>query len=231
LLISGTFALLPPNPRILKINTSQQVDRLQAEQSNHGQLISSSLQATQDLSQTILKQMDQSARWQAKVIDAIHGDHRYHNHIWDVEAFLVSTEDQFYRGYAERFRNNLLVRLQYIDMERRSEGVSDAHDETFRWVFSRLSVENQKWSNFIHFLESDQGLYWITGKPSAGKSTLMKFLHKSCETAHHLQTWASGKTLHMSDFYFWCSGGSEIHMTQKGFYGLYYTRLCEPFLT
>jgi NACHT domain len=194
---------------------SEQVNRLRADQSSHGQLISSSLQATQDLSQTILKQIDQSASWQARVLDAIHSD-RHSKQLWNVEALPINKQDQFYIGYAERFRTELLTRLRYVDMETRSHRVSDAYDKTFEWIYSTLSISTQKWSNFIHFLRSDQGLYWITGKPGSGKSTLMKFIIKDERTEEYLRAWASGKRIYISGFYFWCSGGNEIQMTQEG---------------
>ncbi|KAE9362558.1 hypothetical protein N431DRAFT_145544 [Stipitochalara longipes BDJ] len=193
-----------------------QVGRLREEQTNHGQLISGSLQATQDLSQAILKQMDKNSRWQASVINAIHSSKAYGNRPWDVEALPISNHEHIYREYAERFYTEQLVRLQYFDMETRSEGVSIAYGETFEWIFSPPSAANQLWSNFVHFLESEEGLYWITGKPGCGKSTLMKFIIEDKRTKEHLQAWASGKELYISGFYFWCSGGNEIQMTQEG---------------
>lgn len=75
--------------------------------------------------------MNQSARWQAKVIGAIHASNMDSKRIWDVNGPPVEPQDQFYRGHAAWFRTALLVHLQYVEMESRSESVSDAHDETF----------------------------------------------------------------------------------------------------
>ncbi|CZR65525.1 uncharacterized protein PAC_15425 [Phialocephala subalpina] len=203
----------------LLINASvrEQVTRLQADHSSQGQLICTSLQATQDLSQAVLKQTDQNAKWQAKVIEAINrSSYRLGKRIWDVGASPVNTRDQLYGGYAEQFRSELLASLHYIEMESRSENVSEAYEETFQWIFSPYSAANQKWSNFVQFLKSDQGLYWITGKPGSGKSTLMKYIKNDHRTAAHLNKWAGGKKLYLAGFYFWCAGDSEIQMTQEG---------------
>jgi NACHT domain len=83
-------------------------------------------------------------------------------------------------------------------------------------IFSPSPAGDQKWSNFAQFLESDQGIYWITGKPGSGKSTLMKFIKNNQRTAAHLSRWAEHKELYLSGFYFWCSGGNEIQMTLEG---------------
>jgi hypothetical protein len=161
--------------------------------------------------------MDQNARWQASLLEAMHrSSDRYDKRVWDGNALRVSTYDQFYRGYAEHFRHELLVHLHHIEMKSRSESVSDASDETFQWIFSPLSAADQKWSNFVQFLESDQGLYWITGKPGSGKSTLMKFIINDQRTAAHLSKWAGCKELYLTGFYFWCSGGNEIQTTLEG---------------
>lgn len=76
--------------------------------------------------------MNQNARWQAKVIKAIlrSGD-RYDSRVWDANPAPVSTHDHFYRGYAEHFRTELQAHIHYIEMESRSESVSETYDKTF----------------------------------------------------------------------------------------------------
>jgi hypothetical protein len=44
----------------------------------------------------------------------------------------------------------------------------------------------------------------------------MKLIKHDQRTAGFLSTWAGSKKLYMSGFYFWCSGGNEIQMTQEG---------------
>ncbi|KAE9378243.1 hypothetical protein N431DRAFT_452364 [Stipitochalara longipes BDJ] len=206
----------------IHINASvrEQVARLQADQSSHGQLISTSLQATQDLSQKILKQMQQNAKWQAQVIEAIHRSSiNSEQRTRDAESGdfkWITTHDHFFSGYGERFGREVLARLHYIEMESRAESVAEAYDETFQWIFSPAQTTDQKWSNFTQFLESDQSLYWVTGKPGSGKSTLMKLIKNDRRTAPYLKKWAGSKKLYTSGFYFWCSGGNEIQMTQEG---------------
>jgi hypothetical protein len=100
-------------------------------------------------------------------------------------------------------------------MESRSESVEDAYNATFELIFTTTS-ENERSSEFVKFLEGEESLYWVTGKPGSGKSTLMKFIKDEPQTSEHLKVWAGSKKLYMTGFYFWCSGGNEIQMTQKG---------------
>jgi hypothetical protein len=72
--------------------------------------------------------------------------------------------------------DRLLKSLEFPQMNaRRNDPAIDAYENTFQWVFE----ENlqRSWDSFPSFLRSKQDtLYWISGKPGSGKSTLMKFL-------------------------------------------------------
>lgn len=120
--------------------------------------------------------MDQNTRWQSKVLDAINANPDYSSPFGDARMLLSNTQDQFYKDYANRFRHGLLQSLKYQEMEGRSERVANAHPQTFEWIFSNASEEELP--SFVQFLEGDQRLYWITGKPGSGKSSLMKFICK-----------------------------------------------------
>lgn len=157
--------------------------------------------------------MDQNTRWQTKVLDAINANSDYSSPLGDARILLSNTQDQLYEVYANQFRHGLLQSLKYQEMESRSKRVANAHPQTFEWIFSNTSEE--KLPSFVQFLESDQRLYWITGKPGSGKSTLMKFICKDPRTKNHLSVWGSTKDIFLSQFYFWCSGG-EMQMSQEG---------------
>lgn len=72
-----------------------------------------------------------------------------------------------------------LSALEYDGMLDRDSTVTEAHQETFRWIFLEDAVHALRWTNFGDWLRSPDQLYWITGKPGSGKSTLMKFVSQS----------------------------------------------------
>jgi len=45
----------------------------------------------------------------------------------------------------------------------------------------------QPWSNFDDWLEHGKDIYWLTGKPSSGKSTLMKYISSVFRTGIRTQ--------------------------------------------
>jgi hypothetical protein len=142
----------------------------------------------------------------------------------------------------ERAQSVFIASLQYDGMIDRESRIATAHESTFRWVFQdNQSQDHQsqmiKWSSFRKWLESDDQLYWITGKAGSGKSTLMKFLcsptaemlrrddtqenSKYCMTQErsrcrsYLEKWAGPLGLVVASFYFWNSG-MELQMTHVG---------------
>ncbi|OTA55055.1 hypothetical protein K449DRAFT_425929 [Hypoxylon sp. EC38] len=72
-------------------------------------------------------------------------------------------------------------------------------------------------SNEPRFVSSCRGsIFRITGKPGAGKSTLMKFLCESDTTLDYLKTWSGDKHLICAKAFFWRLGIDE----QKNLSGL-----------
>ena len=60
--------------------------------------------------------------------------------------------------------------------------ISEAHQESFQWVWD---TQNSK-LKFVDWLRSETPIFWISGKPGAGKSTLMKYLLESERLVTHL---------------------------------------------
>lgn len=94
---------------------------------------------------------------------------------YDPLVIHLSPEDR------HKAQSLLLAGIQYDSMIDRQNRIVIAHELTFQWVFHDDPTESSKsntrdWSSFPKWLESDEQVYWITGKAGSGKSTLMKFL-------------------------------------------------------
>lgn len=61
---------------------------------------------------------------------------------------------------------------------------------------------------FTDWLSGTQGenLFWVSGKPGSGKSTLMKHLFNDPRTMTSLEAWTAGRPLVKAGFFFWNSG-------------------------
>jgi hypothetical protein len=151
------------------------------------------------------------------------------NVVDDMDSKLNVTSDT-----SSALRRQLLSSLHYDEMADRVGTVSDAHDSTFRWIFDEPE-EEQSWANLGRWLESEDQLYWITGKAGSGKSTLMKFISQprtqgqapdepaEARCLQHLRKWSDGQPLAVASFYFWAAG-TKLQTSKAG---LYRTLLCQ----
>lgn len=117
----------------------------------------------------------------------------------------------------------LLSSLEYTGMQDREDRIVDPHESTFKWIFERSSDE--KWISLREWLESDDKLYWVTGIPGSGKSTIMRYISRPVaqddeeyprpRSYRFLRQTTSTKRLLTAAFYFWNSG-LQMQTTQRG---------------
>jgi hypothetical protein len=119
----------------------------------------------------------------------------------------------------EHFCNIILGRLYFLDLPNRYENIPKAHRDTFEWVFEGRSLQQDsvEWDGFADWLSAtnDRNIYWATGKPGSGKSTLMKFMFSHKKTGVNLQAWSEGLPLVKAGFFFWNSG-TIMQMSRVG---------------
>ncbi|KAK1486937.1 hypothetical protein CABS01_13070 [Colletotrichum abscissum] len=65
----------------------------------------------------------------------------------------------------------ILRSLRFAQIAERQTEIPSAHQETYEWIFKESPDVN-----FSSWLQGSRGIFWITGKPGSGKSTLMKFI-------------------------------------------------------
>jgi hypothetical protein len=95
-----------------------------------------------------------------------------------------------------------------------SRAIVDAQYETFDWVFepARYKFDQDQiqdggdFSAFAEWLRHRNGVFWISGKPGSGKSTLMKFLSQHPDTTKILSDWASFNDCITAHHYFYTAG-------------------------
>jgi hypothetical protein len=131
----------------------------------------------------------------------------------DLNVFITRTQN------SER-TVRVLKALHFKQLKERQSEIREAHTHTFEWVF-----DHQSTSNFSSWLQSENGIYWIEGKPGSGKSTLMKFLVSNHKTARLLQRWSGAKEFIMVNHFFW-SAGTKL---QKSLNGLFRSLLFQIF--
>ena len=105
-----------------------------------------------------------------------------------------------------RQEQSVVASLTYQCRPVRHEAIPEAHGRSFHWAFH---------SNFAAWLKSGTGIFWVTGKPGSGKSTLTKFLASHETTKRLLGKWAPSTQVTITAHYFW-SAGSPIQRSLQG---------------
>lgn len=119
----------------------------------------------------------------------------------------------------KRIRERFLRSLKFSDMNKRKNEILNSLHLTFQWIFNiKVDDGNYRqppWDDVVQWLESDQKLNWISGKPGSGKSTLVKFIvtwDGAAETT--LEGWHEGTQI--LTHFMWSPG----HIMQRSIKGL-----------
>jgi hypothetical protein len=160
-----------------------------------------------------------------ELLNAIRDNNWHASRHKDVAAFSEKLGSQAAMELETRFRKMILARLHFQHMPDRAETIPIAHTNTFGWLFENATSadggddhddDEGHWSCFNDWLkERDSSIYWITGKPGSGKSTIMKFIYHHPRLLDLLTAWAGRASIIKAGFYFWNSG-SAIQMSRLG---------------
>ncbi|KAH6884131.1 hypothetical protein B0T10DRAFT_135167 [Thelonectria olida] len=104
---------------------------------------------------------------------------------------------------------SIIDSLNYTYRPIRHEAIPIAHKDTFSWAFSSTH------SNLRDWIETGDGIFWVSGKAGSGKSTLMKFITGHSRTIESLNEWANPRNVTVAAHYFWGSG-TMMQKSQQG---------------
>lgn len=129
-------------------------------------------------------------------------------------------EDRQRQRILDNRNDTIMYQLEFKEMPNRLKAIHNAHDKTFKWIWLEHSETHR--SSFTQWLQSDRPLYWITGKPGSGKSTLMKYLSQQPKEIKRLaRPWSiqqsSNQELVVASFFFWNSG-TRMQMVREGMF-------------
>ncbi|KAH0845847.1 hypothetical protein FOPE_11040 [Fonsecaea pedrosoi] len=106
-------------------------------------------------------------------------------------------------------RRSIVESLWFSQINNRRNNIGRAFTNTYQWIFKQKDNQVIVWDDFVEWLHSSRHpIYWVSGKPGSGKSTLIRELD---ERAHNmLSLSASGNdTVLKASFYFWYAGTND----------------------
>lgn len=114
--------------------------------------------------------------------------------------------------YANATRPDILDMLYFDSMFEKSGQIriEDEHRQGCAQILAQRD-QGELESPFYKWLESDDSVFWVSGKAGTAKSTLMKYSFSDSETKLRLDRWANGKLLMANVF---LSGEGSQH--QRG---------------
>lgn len=115
-------------------------------------------------------------------------------------------------------RKKFLGSLEFEQIESRRLTIKEAHEKTCRWFLSHPSYK--AWLGASQ-LKQHHGFLWVSGKPGAGKSTLMKFVHSTMAAKH------SGYQVIAS--FFFNARGESLEKSVSGMYRSLLLQLLEGY--
>ncbi|KAI0468063.1 hypothetical protein F4859DRAFT_492513 [Xylaria cf. heliscus] len=138
----------------------------------------------------------------------------------EISRTIQPLVQQYYDCFLRTTERTILNMLHFPDMHERFDTILDAHTETLHWLLdpadTDCSDKGKAGRDFITWLQQGSGFFHISGKPGAGKSTLMKYICSHPNLDDHLGVWCQGAQLGRGQFFFWKPGTSA----QKSIKGL-----------
>ena len=128
---------------------------------------------------------------------------------------------------AKAQKSAILNLLVFPGVHGRFDSITEAQASTFNWLLVTSEDEGKDGPNldkslvqarhqFLEWLEVGEEFFYISGKPGAGKSTLMKFISSHKIFYDRVGSWSGQARILVGRFFFWKPGQPE----QKSISGL-----------
>ncbi|KAK8133613.1 hypothetical protein PG984_005625 [Apiospora sp. TS-2023a] len=115
---------------------------------------------------------------------------------------------------AER-RQKLLRSLKYNGMNERRNDHHMHHPSTLQTIWDD-DLDTELWQPFRDWLTSEDQVFWVSGRPGSGKTTLMKFLVSQPQTLDRLRAW--NRNVMIVSHFIWLLGPEPMQRNLKGIF-------------
>jgi len=178
-----------------------------------------------------LDQIDENTRrFASTVVGIADGTLSQHHYPTEELVHYVMSNRRSAKAYASQIPvdedkdrhqlDRILQSLFFASLGHREADIPRRYAETFEWIFKkprRSRDGHDLWDSFPRWLQGDPGdIYWISGKPGAGKSTLVKFVANDPRFEDYLRVWAGKAQLMTARYFSWNAGTDSLQNTHQG---------------
>lgn len=111
-------------------------------------------------------------------------------------------------------QQSIMESLTFESRPVRHTQIAEHHEKTFEWALT-TNQDSTVGASIGDWLREGDGIFWVSGRPGSGKSTLMKYIADSSITSRFITEWARPCRAAIVSHYFWIAGTSE-QKSQKG---------------
>ncbi|KAF3044647.1 hypothetical protein E8E12_007194 [Didymella heteroderae] len=153
-------------------------------------------------------------KWQNEALDAVHVNEWKPKSKKNVEDFSKQVDSLIMAANEAHFCDQIFTRLRFEELDDRLHSIAKPHDGTLEWVFDDQHTDE---GGVLEWLGNQRGehLFWITGRPGAGKTTLMRHLFRNDRIFDYLEAWSGHAPGITSGFFFW-NCGTELQKSGLG---------------
>ena len=196
---------------------------------------------SQEQKDLIVQLLETQQLFSKKVTDSINASEA------ELTARLSVQDDESARQHHEKEFNDckrrLLKALAFPEInERRNmiEGRVDDFGDTYKWILDNTRTEHARSKKtdsppkqtFVNWLETGTGLFWISGKPGSGKSTLMDYIYHNIQPekvgSDLLRAWAGSHSVVILTFWFFRPASTPLLRTLYGFWRSLCFQILDP---
>lgn len=130
-----------------------------------------------------------------------------------MSTFIPQLSALIKEGDTVRVNLAVLFSLQFNTIHVRDFDIAMAHKKTFKWIYGEQEASCRIY--FSEWLREGDGIFWISGKPGSGKSTLCKYIVSTSQTENLLRNWSKPKPLYTASYFFW-KAGNDLQTSLEG---------------
>jgi hypothetical protein len=154
-------------------------------------------------------------KWQNDALDSIHANDWKPNKKKNVDEFAKIVDGLITAENEARFCEEVFRCLHFDEANERLYAVESPMDGSMRWVFADERMSDA--GGLLEWFGNTNGdnLFWVTGKPGCGKTTLTKHLFRNPLIFDYLEAWSGAAPGITSVFFFW-NGGTALQNSPTG---------------